>query len=567
MKGKKLAALFSAAALALGCCFATACNGEQPTATAGTTVTNAEWQAAFASLKTQDKFGVEITYTGNETTDYAPKSVSAYQDGYTLYYEFCYVNSAKDRETYMTFDETTLTATQYYRVEGTENWAKETRAMSSVAAYETLLNSTGVTYFLGLDGDFRASIDGEDQSLSELYSHFAYGQGGATYSAIVYAPTGSMAGGGEVYAPYRMQFSFDSGALQQVVTTELSDDGEKGTATMRLAYGVSTTVPQEIIDATTPDGGEAKEYTRVNANGEADATGKFVRFGTYPQSKVTDEGTISALTALAGALPSPNSDWISYKYYQNSSVNPDYTWYQDIEYEGEEYRGVYFVSYRPNYTHNALGTVGGYQLTNGYEVRVVYWFKYEPILWEIVEETTEGESSYATLLCELLIDCQDFRYTTDSQTVNGSTAYANNYEHSSIRAWLTDTFYNLAFSQSQQAIMQETTVANDAASTGTNDNLYVCNDTTDKVWLLSYADTTNYLKTSTERKKQATDYAQAQGLWKSDATEYLNNCIWWTRSGRSKSNLVATINEKGGWTDYKVNQTCFGVCPTIKLAL
>lgn len=85
-------------------------------------------------------------------------------------------------------------------------------------------------------------------------------------------------------------------------------------------------------------------------------TEDIILFGSYPQSKVSDEGLVSVLDGLV-------NDWVSYGYYGGTGiyddgkmVPSDYMRYADIEYEGNKYRGVIFDEYRPTFT--------GYSLTD-----------------------------------------------------------------------------------------------------------------------------------------------------------------------------------------------------------
>ena len=90
----------------------------------------------------------------------------------------------------------------------------------------------------------------------------------------------------------------------------------------------------------------------------------------------------------------------------------------------------------------------------------------------------DEQNGNALLLCEMLIDAQAYQtcfnkstgYLTDAAGEyvlddNGNKISANNYEHSTIRAWLADTFYATAFTDLQKDIIQLTTVDNSAAST------------------------------------------------------------------------------------------------------
>lgn len=305
--------------------------------------------------------------------------------------------------------------------------------------------------------------------------------------------------------------------------------------------------------------------------------GNKITFGSYPQSEVTDSSLKSTLNSKAGTLPtSSNSQaWTSYGYYISGNVE-NFMWYIDVEEGGERYRGVYFTSYRPIYTTDSSSASNTYQADNGYTTSTVYWFKYEPISWTILSEnTTDGT---ALILCDMIIDSQEY-YITDSgtRTIDGKTVYPNNYAQSTIRKWLNETFYNTAFSELQKQIILTTTVDNSAATTYSSSNQYACENTQDKVFLLSYQDVinSNYGFSSsdsaydTARQKKTTDYAQAQGAYTSKSTDYAGNGSWWLRSPyRNYSYRAREVRFSGlaSFYDY-VYYTCYGVVPALQIRL
>ena len=137
--------------------------------------------------------------------------------------------------------------------------------------------------------------------------------------------------------------------------------------------------------------------------------GKTVQFGTYPQSEVTDPTLLSRLNAARGTLPtSENSQaWTSYGYYIKGSVS-SYMWYIDVITATGKYRGVYFTSYRPYFTTTTSSTSDSYQGDNGYNTSSVYWFKYEPITWRVLDI----QSDKALLMADLVLDSQNYQYTS-----------------------------------------------------------------------------------------------------------------------------------------------------------
>ncbi len=287
-------------------------------------------------------------------------------------------------------------------------------------------------------------------------------------------------------------------------------------------------------------------------------------FGSYPQSRVTNSRLTNALNVAAGTKPTSEDSysWISYGYYSSGSNTTDYMWYQDVTYNEEEYRGVYFTSYRPHRTTDDSPTNDNtYQYANGYSLNAVYWFKYEPIKWRILEE----ENGYATLLCEMIIDGQEYYHLEETKTVGEETVYPNNYAESNIRRWLNGNFYETAFNESEQKIIQTVTVDNSVASTGYSSNPYACNDTEDRVWLLSYKEATEL-----DNEKQTTEYARCQGVYvyKNTSSNYVGNSSWWLRSpGNSNSRFAVGISYYRGYgTCERISCTC-GVVPALQIQL
>lgn len=260
-----------------------------------------------------------------------------------------------------------------------------------------------------------------------------------------------------------------------------------------------------------------------------------ITFGSYPQSEVVDETLKATLTSAAGALPTSENvqNWKSYGYYADGSNENAFMWYIDIEQGTEKYRGVYFTSYRTYYFDQASSVNNSVQDDNGYLINNVYWFKYEPISWTILNENaTDGT---ALILCDMIIDAQAYQieyvqdnlvgtYYNTSEGVPSGT-YANNYAYSTIRKWLNDTFYNTAFDELQKQAIVNTIVDNSAATTDSANNKYACENTQDNVFLLSYQDIenadygfTDYQnfqlgKATALREKKTTAYARAQGAY------------------------------------------------------
>ncbi|MBE6588544.1 MAG: hypothetical protein E7643_00050 [Ruminococcaceae bacterium] len=289
--------------------------------------------------------------------------------------------------------------------------------------------------------------------------------------------------------------------------------------------------------------------------------GGTVYFGSYPQSEVTNEALKSTLNSRAGKLPTVYTPqkWTSYNYYIGGNVSHT-MWYIDVEDGGEKYRGVYFTYYRPYNPSQSSSTAYTYQDDNGYSTRTVYWFKYEPIAWTILSEDTAGGT--AMIVCDAVMDSQVY-YITNSGTrlLNGETVYPNNYAHSAVRAWLNESFIGTAFDEAQASHILTTTVDNSAASTGTATNSYACEDTHDKIFLLSYKEANG---SAVAQGKAATDYAKAQGVHVNTSD---GNVWWFLRSpGNSEAGFVRNIEPNGTVSSASLNAG-LGVVPALQIRL
>lgn len=321
----------------------------------------------------------------------------------------------------------------------------------------------------------------------------------------------------------------------------------------------------------------------ANNNGAQDSLGEnrlcerledgTMNFGAYPQTRVTDESLTPLLLEEVGGIPFESDKWESYGYYANGGNDLDYMWYCDVTYEETKYRGVYFEQYRPNQT-TGIHSVNR-QEENGYKMRETYWFAWEPLNWVVLEE----EKGKAFLHCNSIIDAQEYYYGENSRTLNGKKIYANNYAESSVRKWLNATFYEMAFTAEEQKYIRETQVNNGEKSTNLSENStywnggvnkYACENTRDRIFLLSKAEVTNpsYGLSGTALNRKTSDYAKAQGCYFDRLTGTVNYAsIWWLRSPfYGQESTAQNINYYGD-SNYNVRYTECGIVPALWIML
>ncbi len=253
-------------------------------------------------------------------------------------------------------------------------------------------------------------------------------------------------------------------------------------------------------------------YIRTDKNGEPSASGTSVRFGIYPKSRVKDEALISLLNDEAEAPPTNknNHAWTSYKYYIFDDNETDFMWYRDILHDGTTYRGVYFTAYRPNDT--AHTSEENCQANNGYHPGTVYWFQYEPMTWQILDERDDK----AWLLADACIDAQAYR----------EVVWDNSYVRSSIRKWLNREFLHTAFSARERDAISRETITNNMEDEDVCDGDIPGSDTHDLIHLISVEEADERLPHGA-RQCTATDYAVCQGAGVHSES---GNTLWWLRS-------------------------------------
>ncbi|MCR4615696.1 MAG: DUF6273 domain-containing protein [Clostridiales bacterium] len=277
--------------------------------------------------------------------------------------------------------------------------------------------------------------------------------------------------------------------------------------------------------------------------GDTYNVGDTLYYGSYPQTDVT--------ATLGSTLNSIGGTWTNADY--GTSVNMRY---KDVNYNGEKYRGVIFDAYRAIF---GKGAGGGFQQDNGYIKGNIYWFKYEPLRWRVLDPST------GFILCDTAIDSQPFNY---SSSESGSY-YASNYAQSDIRAWLNADFYNTAFSEAEKSKIKTTALENTSAFSSDYDSA----STNDKIFLLSWDEAKNSAygfssdpdTLDVVKRIKGTDYAKSQGLWYCKDGPYKNYAHWNLRTPWTTI-FNCIVDYSGRMLEANVvNQTDIGICPAMKI--
>ena len=304
---------------------------------------------------------------------------------------------------------------------------------------------------------------------------------------------------------------------------------------------------------------------RLFPQAKAYAVGDLIQFGTYPQSLVTDETLVSALSGVS-------KTWKSYRYYSNTidpnsetngTMEPgDWMRFADFFYGGAKYRAVVFDEYRPTGTGMVFGEMSKEQEENGFYTGTVYYFKYEPLTWRVLDPST------GYIMCETVVDAQSYQnYTVQANSSYYQNAdhvyYANHYATSTIRTWLNADFYETAFSADQKDKIKTTQLDNSAYSAAYNSA-----SSSDKIFMPSYSDmlNTDYgFSSSTSahasRKTAATDYAGCQ-----DANYSKGTVGWWLRSPGSSNGNAGEVYPSGYLDPYGTVTETRGIRPACCLS-
>ena len=282
-----------------------------------------------------------------------------------------------------------------------------------------------------------------------------------------------------------------------------------------------------------------------------------VLFGEYPQTEITDDILTARLTEIADS----SASWSSYNLYENGNQN-DFMKYADIEFEGEKYRGVTFSQYRSIYASFGDGSSDmSYQDENGYTPGIIYWFKCEPIRWNIIRKNEEN--GFAVLLSEKIIDSREFYHCCDNRTIDGSVIPSSDYRFSEIRAWLNGEFYDKSFAKDSKNLIIGADINNITAN---------AESTQEKVWLLGkdeicnsdYGFESDPNTAAPSRAAAATDYAKCLGLFNDEEGSDFHP---WRLRSAAGSDAVYKVDEYGVVDIDTPDSTFCGIRPAVKIDL
>lgn len=292
-----------------------------------------------------------------------------------------------------------------------------------------------------------------------------------------------------------------------------------------------------------------------NASASGYSTGDVITFGSYPQSLVENSDLIEGLNEV-------DKYWVSYNYHRQATkpdvgiVADDYMQYADVLYGGEKYRAVILSMYRPFVTSRTTAIGDTYQDNNGYSLNKIYYFKYEPIEWRVLNAST------GFVVSEKALDSQPFSvvcqlaFGSTSAYYNSSelTHYANDYNTSDIKEWLNKNFYTTAFTSAEKGNIKDASVQNSSLSGS-------------KIFLLSLDEIKNRngFHSASDRASKTTEYGKIQGV----ETENITKCKWWLRShSDGETGTVNLVGFSGDvYTGSTADYTSNGIRPAMCINL
>ena len=324
---------------------------------------------------------------------------------------------------------------------------------------------------------------GTFQNHSNTYGGAVFISSGATFTLDNGTITGCQATyGGGIYVSSGATCIINGGQI-------VGNSAEYGPAIYVEKDGVL-----EITDDTVVEDNEVYDENQsisisedtIQVGGRYDGTAStlylhYVEFGSYPQTYVGDSMNETLETWYESNSPA------NLKTYTTRVVG-DYGHFTSHMYtDGQIYaRGYSYKSRAFIYSTGDRVPFDG----------MVVWFKVEPIRWLVLnyDEYIEGTDTELELFSELVL--------TGNIYFNPSESDGNSWSDSYIRRWVNGTFYNSAFTEEEQRMIDTTTVLNNVTYDYTDGEGIT---TYDKIYLRSYQEMSSGIF-STEITNQ--DYAR-----------------------------------------------------------
>ncbi len=134
------------------------------------------------------------------------------------------------------------------------------------------------------------------------------------------------------------------------------------------------------------------------------------------------------------------------------------------------------------------------------------------------------------------------------------------WENCTVRAWLQESFVDMAFSDEEKERLLTVTNVNPPKK---NYKTRGGNDTEDTVFLLSYEEVSRYFPEQEARRVECTEYSRAQGI----RAKKTGLCAWWLRTPGQRQYHACTVTTAGnGYDTFDVTCKTNGIRPAVWIA-
>ena len=171
----------------------------------------------------------------------------------------------------------------------------------------------------------------------------------------------------------------------------------------------------------------------------------------------------------------------------------------------------------------------------------------EPIQWQVAQV----QNGRAMLVSRYVLDSRAY-HSVDTDIT---------WDQSTIRKWLNGEFLSSAFTEDEQMLIAETTNSGGGHPDFTT---YAGPSTTDRIFLLSYAEVLQYFPTEAARQCAPTQYAVIRGVDVSDGCSW-----WWLRSPGRYQYFALGVRSNGELFNSgdKISYTDGGIRPVMWVVL
>ena len=277
-----------------------------------------------------------------------------------------------------------------------------------------------------------------------------------------------------------------------------------------------------------------------------DVLEEYVYFGDFPGREVTNTELVAKLDTL-----SPSNE------------------YGYIECEGLNFVKV---TIQNTYTSLEIGNEA-YENSTRYKIGTTHYFLVEPILWRVL--TTNAFTGEIFCISNNIVDAQIYVSETNTRLIDDRIIYPSNYEHSDIRKWCNNVFYNQAFSDAEKELVVYKTI-NNQYPINLSVDVYD-RDTEDYVYIPSFQEMTEEFYGyepsgifSYSRFCTPSDYASARGAYTSALEEqYGYSGLYLLRTGHEYVKSFVPFVKFDGYAlnPYYVNSPSTGARLCIRISL